>query len=57
MTIIILLFALGIVLLAVEVIVPGGIQTQIGLLKQEVDLPFSTAVEIAIRTDLKDGRA
>lgn len=33
------------------VVVPGGIQTQIGFLKQEVDLPFSTAVEIAIRAD------
>jgi iron(III) transport system ATP-binding protein len=29
----------------------GGIQTEIGLLKQEVDLPVSTPVEIALRAD------
>jgi iron(III) transport system ATP-binding protein len=32
-------------------IVHGGIQTEIGLLKQVVDLPISTPVEIAIRAD------
>ena len=32
-------------------VVPGGIQTEIGLLKQTVDLPISTPVEIALRAD------
>ena len=32
-------------------VVPGGIQTEIGLLKQIVDLPVSTLVEIALRAD------
>jgi iron(III) transport system ATP-binding protein len=29
----------------------GGIQTEIGLLNQEIDLPISTIVEIALRAD------
>lgn len=32
-------------------VVPGGIQTEIGLLNQVVDLPIFTPVEIAIRAD------
>lgn len=32
-------------------VVSGGIQTEIGLLKQIVDLPLSTPVEIAVRGD------
>lgn len=32
-------------------VVPGGIQTEIGLLHQIVDLPVSTPVEIALRAD------
>jgi iron(III) transport system ATP-binding protein len=32
-------------------VVPGGIQTVLGLLKQTVDLPPSTVVEIAVRAD------
>ncbi len=32
-------------------IVKGGIQTEIGLIKQQVDLPLSTQVEIALRPD------
>lgn len=32
-------------------VVKGGIQTQIGLLEQEVDLPLDTNVEIAVRAD------
>jgi iron(III) transport system ATP-binding protein len=32
-------------------ITPAGIQTEIGLLKQMVDLPVSTLVEIALRAD------
>ncbi len=32
-------------------VVSGGIQTEIGLLKQMVDLPASTPVEIALRAD------
>ena len=32
-------------------VTPVGIQTEIGLLKQEVDLPVSTPVEIALRAD------
>jgi iron(III) transport system ATP-binding protein len=34
----------------------GGIQTEIGLLNQEVDLPISTIVEIALRADDIDFR-
>lgn len=33
------------------VAVPGGIQTEIGLLEQPVDLPVSSPVEIALRAD------
>lgn len=32
-------------------VVQGGIQTEIGLIKQHVDLPISTLVEISIRPD------
>jgi iron(III) transport system ATP-binding protein len=32
-------------------VVPGGIQTEIGLLQQPTDLPISTPVEIALRAD------
>ncbi|HXF86369.1 MAG TPA: ABC transporter ATP-binding protein [Anaerolineales bacterium] len=32
-------------------VVPGGIQTELGLLPQVVDLPLSTPVEIALRAD------
>lgn len=32
-------------------VVPGGIQTEIGMLDQVVDLPISTPVEIAVRAD------
>lgn len=32
-------------------IVKGGIQTEIGLIKQQVDLPLSTQVEISLRPD------
>jgi iron(III) transport system ATP-binding protein len=32
-------------------VVPGGLQTEIGLLRQPVELPVSTSVEIAVRAD------
>jgi iron(III) transport system ATP-binding protein len=31
--------------------VPGGIQTEIGLLQQSIDAPVSSPVEIALRAD------